>query len=90
MKYLSVIAIGLPIWYVVGILVTFSPEFGAAMGMSPTPNAGRAVMFTYIGLAVGDFGSGWLSQIMKSRKRVVLIFLVLTLRLDRAVFHAAA
>ena len=55
-KYLSVIAIGLPIWYVVGILVTFSPEFGAAMGMSPAPNAGRAVMFTYIGLAVGDFG----------------------------------
>jgi MFS transporter, putative metabolite:H+ symporter len=78
-KYLGVIAIGLPIWYVVGILVTFSPEFGVAMGMSPAPNAGRAVMFTYMGLAVGDFGSGWLSQMMKSRKRVVLIFIVLTL-----------
>jgi MFS transporter, putative metabolite:H+ symporter len=78
-KYISVILIGVPIWYVVGILVTFSPEFGAAMGMSPPPNAGRAVMFTYIGLAVGDLGSGWLSQILRSRKRVVQIFVILTL-----------
>jgi putative MFS transporter len=77
-KYLSVILIGVPIWYVVGILVTFSPEFGAAMGMTPPPNAGRAVMFTYIGLAVGDLASGWLSQILQSRKRVVLLFLTLT------------
>ena len=78
-KYISVILIGVPIWYVVGILVTFSPEFGAAMGMSPPPNAGRAVMFTYIGLAAGDLASGWLSQIIGSRKRVVLLFLTLTL-----------
>jgi MFS family permease len=77
-KYLSVILIGVPIWYVVGILVTFSPEFGAAMGLTPPPNAGRAVMFTYIGLAVGDLASGWLSQILRSRKRVVLLFLTLT------------
>jgi MFS transporter, putative metabolite:H+ symporter len=77
-RYLSVILIGVPIWYVVGILVTFSPEFGAAMGMSSPPNAGRAVMFTYMGLAAGDLASGWLSQIIGSRKRVVLIFLGLT------------
>jgi putative MFS transporter len=77
-KYLSVILIGVPIWYVVGILVTFSPEFGVAMGMTPPPNAGRAVMFTYIGLAVGDLASGWLSQMLGSRKRVVLLFLTLT------------
>jgi MFS transporter, putative metabolite:H+ symporter len=77
-KYLSVILIGVPIWYVVGILVTFSPEFGVAMGLTPPPNAGRAVMFTYIGLAIGDLASGWLSQILRSRKRVVLLFLTLT------------
>ena len=52
----------MPIWYVVGILITFSPELGAAMGMAPAPNAGRAVMFSYVGLAVGDFASGLLSQ----------------------------
>ncbi len=77
-KYLSVILIGVPIWYVIGILITFSPELGVAMGMTPPPNAGRAVMYTYIGLAVGDIASGWLSQMIGSRKRVVLLFIVMT------------
>ena len=77
-RYLAIIVIGVPIWYVVGILITFSPEFGLAMGMSPVPNAGRAVMFCYIGLAVGDLTSGWLSQYIGSRKRVLRWFLALT------------
>ena len=77
-RYLGVILVGVPIWYAVGILVTFSPELGKAMGMDPAPNAGRAIMFTYIGLAVGDLGSGALSQLARSRRRVVLGFLVLT------------
>jgi MFS family permease len=77
-RYVAIIVIGVPIWYVVGILITFSPEFGTAMGMSPIPNAGRAVMFTYMGLAVGDLSSGWLSQYIGSRKRVLRWFLWLT------------
>jgi MFS transporter, putative metabolite:H+ symporter len=78
LRYLATILIGVPIWYVVGILVTFSPEFGRAMGMATPPNAGRAVMFTYIGLAIGDFASGWISQWVKSRKRVLRWFIALT------------
>jgi MFS family permease len=77
-RYLAIILVGVPIWYVVGILVTFSPEFGRAMGMDPAPSAARAVMFTYIGLAVGDFSSGWLSQVLRSRTRVLRGFLSLT------------
>lgn len=77
-KYVSVILIGVPIWYVVAILVTFSPELGRAAGMTTPPNAGRAVMFCYIGLAIGDLASGMLSQFMRSRKKVALIFLGLT------------
>lgn len=77
-KYLSVILIGVPIWYVVAILVTFSPELGRAAGMTTPPNAGRAVMFCYIGLAIGDLASGMLSQFMRSRKKVALIFIGLT------------
>jgi MFS family permease len=77
-RYLAIIFVGVPIWYVVGILITFSPEFGRAMGMQPVPNAGRAVMFTYIGLAIGDFASGWLSQWARSRRRVLRWFLTLT------------
>jgi MFS family permease len=77
-KYVSAILIGVPIWYVIGILITFSPEIGKALGMDPPPNAGRAVMYTYIGLAVGDLASGFLSQWLRSRKKVALIFLTLT------------
>jgi MFS transporter, putative metabolite:H+ symporter len=77
-RYLAIILVGVPIWYVVGILITFSPEFGRAMGMSPAPSAARAVMFTYIGLAAGDFSSGWLSQVLRSRTRVLRWFLTLT------------
>jgi len=77
-KYVRVIMIGGPIWYVVGILVTFSPEFGREMGMTTLPSPGRAVLFAYTGLAIGDFTSGALSQIIGSRNRVVALFLTLT------------
>ena len=77
-KYLSIILIGVPIWYVVGILITFSPELGKAMGMTEMPNAGKAIMYCYIGLAVGDFTSGFLSQIFKTRIKILLSFILLT------------
>ncbi len=77
-RYLCVILIGVPIWYAIGILITFSPEFGNAMGMTAVPNAGRAVLFAYIGLAAGDFTSGTASQLSRSRRRVVFVFLLLT------------
>ncbi|MGI8673233.1 MAG: MFS transporter [Luteitalea sp.] len=77
-KYAAVILIGVPIWYVIGILITFSPEIGLALGMAEPPAAGRAVMFAYLGLAGGDFASGFLSQFIGSRRRVVLLFQLLT------------
>jgi len=77
-KYVRVVLVGVPIWYVVGILITFSPEFGRAMGMATVPQAGRAVMFCYIGLAIGDFASGAASQLIKSRNRIVGLFLMMT------------
>lgn len=78
LRYIGIILVGIPIWYAVGILVTFSPEIGGALGMKPPPEAAKAVMWCYIGLAAGDFGSGALSQIARSRKRVLFWFLVLT------------
>ena len=77
-KYLNCILIGLPIWFVVGVLITFSPEFGKIMNVDGTISAGKAIMFTYIGLIFGDFGSGFLSQAFKSRKKIVMMFLFLT------------
>jgi hypothetical protein len=77
-KYLRCIMIGLPIWFVIGILITFSPEFGRAIGITQPIEAGKAVMFSYIGLSLGDMTSGLLSQFLKSRRKVVILFILLT------------
>jgi len=77
-KFLGCILIGLPIWYVIGILITFSPEFAKAMNIGGVV-AGDAVMFSYIGLAAGDMISGITSQIIRSRKKTVFVFIFLTL-----------
>lgn len=78
LRYLYCILIGLPIWFVVGILITFSPEFGIVLSVNAPVKAGSSILFTYTGLIFGDFSSGFLSQIIKSRKKVVMIFIFLT------------
>jgi MFS family permease len=60
-------------WYVVAILVTFAPEFGAAMGMAEVPVAGQAVMYCYMGISVGSLVCGTLSQIWRTRTGVVRV-----------------
>jgi MFS family permease len=77
-RYLNCILIGMPIWFVVGVLITFSPEFGKVLGVGGNIEAGNSIMFTYIGLIIGDFVSGFLSQIIGSRKKVFLIFISMT------------
>jgi MFS family permease len=78
-KFMGCIFIGLPLWYVIGILITFSPEFAKVLGISGVIAAGDAVMFGYIGLAVGDLCSGVTSQLIGSRKKILRIFMLLTL-----------
>ena len=77
-KYLYCILIGLPLWFVVGVLITFSPEFGKALGSTSVINAGEGIMYCYIGIALGDIVAGFLAQLLKSRKKVMLLFLVLS------------
>lgn len=77
-KYMRFILIGLPIWFTVGILITLSPEFGTALNVTDPIQAGKAVMFCYGGLALGDLLSGMLSQVLKSRVKVLYIFWALT------------
>jgi putative MFS transporter len=75
-KYVAVIFIGIPIWYVIGILVTFTPEFGKSFAMAELPTSANAVMFTYLGLAFGDLSSGIFSQMFKSRLKVILFYVL--------------
>jgi MFS transporter, putative metabolite:H+ symporter len=78
-RYLNSILIGIPIWFVVGILITFSPEFAKSFGVTGPVSAGNAVMFCYLGLVFGDLSSGGLSQLWRSRKKAVLLFMILTM-----------
>jgi putative MFS transporter len=77
-KYLYCILIGAPLWYVVGVLVTLSPEFGKALGATEPLSAGDGILYTYIGIAIGGIFTGLLSQATKSRKLTMYIFLVLS------------
>jgi len=77
LRYIKCIAIGVPIWFVVGILITFSPEFAKVLGIKEPISAGNAVMYCYIGLALGDFTSGSLSQLIRSRKKVVFMYIII-------------
>lgn len=77
-KYIKAIVIGMPLWYVVGVLVMFSPEFAKALSISGEVTAGQALMYCYIGLSIGDLASGYLSQQMQIRKRAYTIFMILS------------
>ncbi|PVH26588.1 MFS transporter [Sphingobacterium corticibacter] len=77
-KYVCCILIGLPLWYVVGVLITFSPEFGRALNATGIIDAGKGIMYCYIGISIGDVVAGLLAQVLKSRKKVMLIFILLT------------
>jgi MFS family permease len=78
-RYLKCIAIGIPTWFVIGILATFANEFGVAMGIPEVIEPGKAIMFCYVGLASGDLMSGVISQAFKSRKKAVAILLFMSL-----------
>lgn len=77
-KYLGSISIGIPIWFLIGILVTFSNEFSKAIGVSGIQSAISVGVF-YGATSLGDFSSGYISQRIKSRKKVVFGFLMMTL-----------
>lgn len=80
LKYLSCILVGVPIWFVIGVLVNLSDRFAGALGAPEgTVQVADSVMYAYLGLSFGDLISGLLSQVLKSRKKVVMGYLVLTI-----------
>ena len=74
-RYLAIILVGVPVWYVIGIMFVFSRELGAAMGLDPAPNPATALFFCYAGCAIGGMACGMLSQHLKSRKKALAVFL---------------
>jgi MFS transporter, putative metabolite:H+ symporter len=90
-KYLSVIFIAVPVWYVMFLLIQLAPEMCKAMGMTEPPKDARmSIMMAYIGITIGDVASGLLSQYLKSRKKVLALFISFTHIFSIAYFLFAA
>ena len=87
-KYVRCILIGLPLWFVSGILVTFSPEISKALQIQGAIDAAHAIAFAYLGITFGGFASGFFSQQLRSRKKIIFTFILLTFAAMQAYFHA--
>lgn len=77
-KYLACLFTGVPIYFVLGVLVAFAPELGEAIGLGSSLSAASAVFYSYLGFITGDLASGLYSQWARSRKRAVVLFISLT------------
>ena len=78
-KYMLAILIGLPTWFVIGILVNYSNRFAKAFYGDNGVDSGKAIMFAYVGIAIGDILIGLVSQYFKSRKKALNLFYGLTI-----------
>ncbi len=79
-KYLLAILVGLPTWYVIGVLITFSKEFGKSFDLKGEPvDPGKAVMLAYVAISIGDLLIGFVSNWLKSRKKALYIFYAMTI-----------
>lgn len=77
-KYLHCILVGVPIWFVIGILVTFAPEITKEFGVQGVVTGSHSIMWAYVGGSIGGLSAGFLSQLLKSRRRAIFVFLNLT------------
>jgi len=78
-RYLAVVCIGAPLWAVIGMFITFTPEFAKDFGIAAEhmPTAGNAVLYSYAGIALGGLFSGILSQVLRSRRKSIAVSLLL-------------
>ncbi|MBK6391744.1 MAG: MFS transporter [Saprospiraceae bacterium] len=75
-RYLKCIGMGIPSWFVIGVLCSFSNEIGKALGITEPIKPGLSIMWCYIGLSIGDLANGIISHYLQSRKKAVLYFLL--------------
>ena len=89
MKYLRCILVGLPTWLVIGLLVAFSPEISKALNIQGEVKVAQAIAFCYLGITFGGFASGWLSQLLGSRRKILFAFILFTAAAITAYFFTA-
>ncbi|MEK7226811.1 MAG: MFS transporter, partial [Bacteroidota bacterium] len=76
--YVFSILIGLPTWFVIGVLVSFSDKFGKEFGITEKIDPGKAIMYAYAAISIGDILIGFISQWLKSRKKALYLFYFIT------------
>lgn len=86
-RYINCILVGIPIWFSLGIIVTFSPELAPALGITEKVVAGSSVFWFYCGITTGSVANGLISQWLQSRKLAIGIFLFATLASLGVIFH---
>ncbi len=77
-KYACSILLGLPTWYVIGILIAFSNKFARNLGIPEDINPGKATMYAYVAISIGDVLAGLVSQLLQSRKKTLYVYYVMT------------
>ncbi len=77
-KYMLAILIGLPTWYVIGILIAFSNNFGEQFGITEAVLPKKATMYAYVAISVADVLIGFISHWLGSRKKALYIFYFIT------------
>lgn len=75
---MKTILVGLPSYFVLGLLLTIAPEFASEIGIADKINTGHAMMYCFVGFSSADLLCGLLSQRLKSRKAVFYLFNALT------------
>lgn len=78
-KILLCSLVGVPIWFIAGVVMTFSPELAKELGVQGEVSAAKSIAVSYQGLALGDLASGWFSQYLRSRKWAILPFQLFTI-----------
>ncbi|MBL7778380.1 MAG: MFS transporter [Chitinophagales bacterium] len=78
LRYMRCILVGLPTWFSIGVLVTFCQSFAEQLGVVGAVESGIAIMYAYSGITIGDFAAGYLSQVLKSRRKALFTFLMFT------------
>lgn len=77
-RYVLSILVGLPTWFVIGVLVTFSDKFGKELGIKDKIDPGKAIMYAYAAISIGDILIGFISQWFRSRKKALYLFYAIT------------
>jgi len=78
-RYIKCIAIGLPTWFCIGILAYFANQFGPALGIKEDVDPGKAILWAYVGISAGDFASGFISNLLQSRKKAIVYMMLFTI-----------